>query len=316
MTFRNKDSILNDNLLCIKNEHQFDHRITFQDEGHKYWIDNDDTNLISSTTYIHSFFEEFDCDNIIKKILNKYEHKNDPTYEYYQMTFDEIKGKWEKNRIEASELGTKMHEKIEKFYNGFELELDCPELEQFYQFYEDHEDLEMYRTEWMIFSEELRLTGSIDAVFKNDDGTLTLGDWKRSKEIKFQSFNNKKGKYPFQNILDCNFYHYSLQLNLYRVILEKFYNEKIKDMFLVIMHPNNKDGKYMKIPVKRMEKEGDLLLDFRINQLLKLGYSEEKFKNIELKFRVKDEINYENIDETEEKDVKPLKRLLNFKKIK
>ena len=44
----------------------------------------------------------------------------------------------------------------------------------------------------------------------------------------------------------------------------------------------------MKIPVKRMEKEGDLLIDFRINQLLKLGYSEEKFKNINLNFRLKD----------------------------
>ena len=181
-----------------------------------------------------------------------------------------------------------MHAQIEFFYNGMELELDSPELEQFYQFYQDHEDLEMYRTEWMIFSEELRLTGSIDAVFRNDDGTLTLGDWKRSKEIKFKSFGNKKGKFPFENILDCNFYHYSLQLNLYRVILEKFYNEKIKDMFLVVLHPNNKDGKYMKIPVKRMEKEGDLLIDFRINQLLKLGYSEEKFKNINLNFRLKD----------------------------
>jgi len=317
MTLRTQDSNVNKNLLCVKNKHPFDDRIKFQEEGHKYWIDDDDTDLISATTYIHDFFDEFDEETIIKNILNKFEHKYDKNYKYYKMSYDEIKNLWEKNRIEASEAGTKMHALIEYFYNDIEIEIESPEMEQFLQFYEDHEDLEMYRTEWMIFSEQLRITGSIDAVFRNDDGTLTLGDWKRSKEIKFESFGNKKGKFPFQNILDCNFYHYSLQLNLYRVILEKFYNEKIKEMFLVILHPNNKDDKYMKIPVKRMEKEGDLLLDFRINQLLKLGYSKDRFQDININFRLKDEINYGNIDEiNEEEEIKPLKRLLkkNYKK--
>ena len=33
------------------------------------------------------------------------------------MSYDEIKNLWEKNRIEASEAGTKMHATIEYFYN-------------------------------------------------------------------------------------------------------------------------------------------------------------------------------------------------------
>lgn len=312
MTLRNIDSNLDNNLLCVKNKHPFDSRIKFQEEGHLYWIDDDSTDLISATTFIHKFFDDFDEHKQIKMILNKYQHKNDKTYKYYKMSYDEIKNLWEKNRIEASEAGTKMHATIEYFYNDIEIEIDSPELEQFLQFYEDHENLEMYRTEWMIFSEKLRITGSIDAVFRNEDGTLTLGDWKRSKEIKFESFGNKKGKFPFQNLSDCNYYHYSLQLNLYRVILEKFYNEKIKDMFLVILHPNNENNKYIKIPVKRMEKEGDLLLDFRINQLLELGYPVERFADIDLKYRIKYQkkeiINYDTIEEDIE--IKPLKRLL------
>lgn len=240
------------------NEHRFDFRIKFRDEGHKYWIDGDDKDLISCTTYIHSFFEHFDSDKIIKNILSG-EKYNDPEYKYYKMTYEDIKSQWDNNGKQASGAGTKLHENIEHFYNKLKVENNSEEFKQFLQFYEDHKHLEIYRTEWMIFSDILRITGSIDAVFKNSDGTISLGDWKRSKEIHMNSFGNKCGKFPFQHIEDCNFYHYSLQLNLYRTILEKFYGQKVKDMFLVILHPNNKDNNYLKINVKRMEKEGDFL---------------------------------------------------------
>jgi hypothetical protein len=48
-----------------------------------------------------------------------------------------------------------------------------------------------------------------------------------------------------------------LQLNLYRVILEKYYDLKIKEMFLVVFHPDNKDGKFLKINIPIMVKEGE-----------------------------------------------------------
>jgi nucleoside-diphosphate-sugar epimerase len=37
--------------------------------------------------------------------------------------------------------------------------------------------------EWMIFDEDLKLAGSIDMVYENPDGTLSIYDWKRSKDI-------------------------------------------------------------------------------------------------------------------------------------
>ena len=307
MTLRTKKN--SSDLLSEINSHIFDSRIKFREEDHKYWIDGSDKDLISCTTYIHTFFEEFETDKIIKNILKSKKHK-DPEYKYYNMSYNEIKNQWDTNAKEASSLGTELHANIEYYYNGLEVENDSPEFSQFLDFFEDFKDLEMYRTEWMIFSEILRITGSIDAVFRNNDGTITLGDWKRSKEISFNSFDNKCGKFPFKHLLDCNFYHYSLQLNLYRMILEKFYNEKVSDMFLVIFHPNNKDNKYMKIPIERLEKEGDLLFDFRISQLREKGYSTEIFKDLKLTHKLADcheestelfEEDYENI---------PMKRLL------
>ena len=57
------------------------------------------------------------------------------------------------------------------------------EFQQFLKYQEDYKDLKPYRTEWMIYDEELKLAGSIDMVNENSDGTLQIRDWKRSKQI-------------------------------------------------------------------------------------------------------------------------------------
>ena len=67
------------------NKHPFDRRIKFRDQGHKYWIDGDDTDIISATSYIHQFFQEFNEDKVIKNILNSKDYEN-PDYKYYKMT--------------------------------------------------------------------------------------------------------------------------------------------------------------------------------------------------------------------------------------
>ena len=284
-------------LLSEKNKHPFDERIKFQDEGHRYWIDGNDKDLISSTTYIHTFFNHFDADKVIKGILKSAKYK-DPSYEYYGMSHSEIKNKWETSGKDASGKGTKMHKDIEDFYNGVNIKNDSPEFKYFLDFYKDHKHLKIFRTEWLIFSELLKITGSIDAVYENEDGTLTLGDWKRSKEIKFEGYNNQCGKAPFSNLQDCNYMHYSLQLNLYRNILETFYGKKIKEMFLVVLHPDN--DSYKKIMVNRMEKEGNLLFTYRKKQLATLGY--------EIAFDKKDLEDFNAGDEDEVIPVKPLLR--------
>ena len=294
-------------LLSEINKHPFDSRIRFRDEGHKYWIDDDDKDLISSTTFIHTFFDHFDEDDCVKKILNSPKYK-DSTYEYYNMSEKEIKQQW-KN---AAKLGTEMHKDIEDFYNGIEIKNDTDEFKQFLQFYNDHKHLKMYRTEWLIFSDILKITGSIDATFINEDGTLTLGDWKRSKDIKDESFGGKTGKFPLTHIPDCNYYQYSLQLNLYRTILEKFYNQKIKEMFLVVLHPKNKN-EYKKIMVNKMDKEIQMMLDSRKQELLNKGYSKNNLDKVELKYTLKDADIEEDIIEEE---IKPIKSFLRSKSIK
>ena len=228
--------------------------------------------MVSSTTYIAKFFGKFDEDSVINKILNKHEYENDPSYVYYKMKPDDIKKMWESERNSSSTKGTELHEDIELFYNDEPHYNSSTEFQYFLNFQDDHKnEFNIYRTEFLIFSEILKITGSVDALFINNDGTFTICDWKRTKRIDMESYNEKTINRPFENLMDCNYIKYSLQLNLYRVILEKFYNFKIKDMFLVVCHPNNDN--YLKLHVDRMENEGELLLCMRKHELIQKGYN-------------------------------------------
>lgn len=248
-----------------------DGRVRFQKEGHKYWIDNDGTDLTSVTSFIGTFFDKFDDNKAINSIITNKDYNN-PDYKYYNMKEEEIRDMWKKNSDEASKMGTDLHTDIENFYNDIDVDNNSLEFSYFKKFYDDYKDIyEPYRTEWIIFSDVLKITGCIDMVFKNKDGSLSLCDWKRSKLISYSSFNNKTfGKFPFDKLQDCNYTHYSLQLNLYKTILEKYYNISIKDMFLLILHPVNKS--YIKIDVKDLKKESDYLLHMRKISLEKKGY--------------------------------------------
>ena len=247
--------------LKNKNKCELDKHISFEEGPHIYTIDSD-SNYLSVTSWNHSHFEGFNADKIINKMMNS---KNWSNSKYHGMTKYQIKSKWEKDGIEASEAGTKMHYDIECFYNQIEIDNDSKEFNYFLNFHMDHNNFIPYRTEWMIYDKELRLAGSIDMVFKNkNDGSLMIYDWKRCKEIKKGNRWQSAKTNCISHLEDCNFNHYSLQLNTYKYILEKNYDEKVSEMYLVCLHPINHNNNYLKIKVNDLPGE--------INNLMKLRY--------------------------------------------
>lgn len=124
----------------------------------------------------------------------------------------------------------------------------------FMKFLAAHPLLKCYRTEWMIFDEDVRLAGSIDFVAENEDGTLTIYDWKRCKEIKkTNSFGGSALTECISHLPDTNYWHYALQLNTYKTILERKYGKTIKAMFLVGLHPDLPSYQLLKVPDLRTE---------------------------------------------------------------
>jgi ATP-dependent exoDNAse (exonuclease V) beta subunit len=129
-----------------------------------------------------------------------------------------------------------------------------------------HSHLMPYRTEWMIFDEDVRLAGSIDFVSENEDGTLTIYDWKRSKNIKkTNAFGGFALTYCIAHLPDTNYWHYALQLNTYKAILERKYGKTVKQMFLVGLHPDL--PKYQVYTVPNLANEMTELFALRKAQL-------------------------------------------------
>jgi len=75
-----------------------------------------------------------------------------------------------------------MHYDIECYYNQVPVSNDSIEYTYFRQFLDENPHLLPYRTEWMIYHEDLKIAGSVDMVYRNPDGTLLIYDWKRCKE--------------------------------------------------------------------------------------------------------------------------------------
>ena len=234
--------------------HSRDSDIIFEEKTHVYTIVPDPNSKYTSvTTWVHNQFEKF---NSLKVIDNMRKSKNWKNSKYYGKTTQEILNEWEANRKNAASLGTKLHFDIECFYNGCFNKNLTVEYEYFKNFSNDYKELKPYRTEWMVYDKDNKLAGSIDMLFENENGSLEIYDWKRSKEISKVNSWGKFCKHPkLDHLPDTNFWHYSLQLNIYKFILEKNYNKKVEAMYLVVLHPDNTNKNYLRFKVCDLQKE-------------------------------------------------------------
>ena len=234
------------NYLSTQNPHERDSHITFKEDSHIYTVDGV-SNYVSVTSWNHSHFEAFDSDKIIDRMMKSRKWSES---KYFGKTKDEIKAIWDSSKNSASGEGTKLHYDIECYYNNVENPNDSIEYGYFKRFVEDYKHLKPYRTEWIIWDSETRISGTIDMVFENQDGTLSIYDWKRAKEInKTSGYNKSAITECISHIPDTNYWHYVLQLNTYKYILETKYNKIVKELYLLCLHPNNPNYQRISVPV-------------------------------------------------------------------
>ena len=225
------------------NKHHRDSRIKFFPIPHIYLID-DNPRTISASTVVKKFFPDFDDEYWA-------------AYKAQQQgrTAQELKDEWETNRQQSADLGTQLHLDIEKYFDSDKKikPRNKREFDFFLDFYETHlTDLKLYRTEWRIFDDLIYVAGTADMIFKKEDGTYAIYDWKRSKDIKVHNgFNNGIG--VCSDISDCNFNHYCLQLNIYKKILEDHYAKPVSEMHFVQLHPNFDTYKVFDVPDLRVK---------------------------------------------------------------
>lgn len=225
------------------NAHERDSLIHFNEVEHKYTVN--DKELISVTTLIDKYFPQFDADYWAARKAPR-----------MGITPDELKAQWEANAERARNLGTSMHDKIEKYYLGISSETD-ETFDLFLQFAANH-TLHPYRTEWRIFYEEYGIAGTLDFL-EYKDGVFTIYDWKRSEKLVKNGIVLKDNQWgtsafdPISHIPDTSFYHYALQLSMYRYILEQKYDIHVTASRLGVFHPSNDSYHVVDLPYLKEE---------------------------------------------------------------
>lgn len=228
-------------------------------EIHKYFVDGVPMRL-SVTTLIKQYFEEFNKEAVATKMIANPTFFSDKKYARYwplvkrletEDAIAAIVKSWSENT--AADEGTAMHNTIDEFYAEGKAVADTPELRLWRQYHDDKiaEGYVPFRSEQVVYDEDYSIGGSVDMLWTRPEWLeekpvkVVLADWKRSKQIELRSFYNPKtrqrkmGLELCADIEDCNYQHYSLQLNIYRYLLEKHYNLKIVKSELVVLYPDN-----------------------------------------------------------------------------
>lgn len=269
--------------------------VAFNNEEHCYWNVNDNEKYISVTTLIHRFTQPFDKEfwsayKALEKLLSKdswtiekksllntkkFDRSILDLYNISENDFNKVQQSilddWDNENRKSCERGTKIHEELENsFYRNadnislqkfgiggkFECKKDYPELDLEYGVY----------PEYLIYRESddgiLRVAGQVDLIVKSGN-EITIIDHKTNKKIDQKSGfdtstrSNAKMKYPLNNLMDCNFYHYTMQLSTYAWMLQKINpNFVIKDLILNHYDHNGNNTlyhcDYLKDEVERM----------------------------------------------------------------
>ena len=179
----------------------------------------------------------------------------------------------------ARDAGTRLHAYIEAYYNGHRspltplLKFEDPAYAQFHQYQDewvrDH-DLVPFRTELNLYWDLFDLAGQADMIWQRrsdrDAGRkiLIVHDWKRSKEIKYRG--RGRGRPPCAHMPDCNYSHYSLQLNIYSWFIEQCSEYTVDECALVVFHPTQ--STYAIHPVPMMRELAAQLMAQRLQEVM------------------------------------------------
>ena len=204
--------------------------VTFNDADHSYWYKG--KRLTSATTKKAEVKEPFHREYWLKyKTLEKtdgvviqptgypYFKINGVTKHYKNVKVDtsDLATQWEDKKNKGLARGTAIHKYLEdawqrKYFTRRSKLLDS--------IIEDHDHLIPISLE-QIVSDFKYHGGQVDGIFYDTlTDEIVMIDYKSDRELKFKNKYYTKMKAPFKHLDDCNFNGYTIQLNMYRYMLE------------------------------------------------------------------------------------------------
>lgn len=244
--------------------------ITYYDTPHKYYLGDDE--LISVTTLIHKYQDDFDEEYWSNYKANEY---NIPQWK--------VKRAWNFINRKGTMKGSIIHDYAEnailnkvfeypeqQIYNEFGFDPIYPEyiitkkhVDNFLRLSKDK--LIPIKTELVVYDKESKVAGMVDLLFYNvRENELQIWDHKTNKKL--SKNNPKKQLLGSLSVLDdCDLETYSIQMSLYKRIIEKNTSLKLGKSYLAWYSHNNSNFEIIK--TNDRDYFADQLINERINSL-------------------------------------------------
>lgn len=223
--------------------------IKYYDEEHKYFVDGRE--LMSATTFIGKFKPKFETE----KLAEQYAAKRG-------LNVNDVIADWDYKRDFSTVKGSAVHLFAENYWNNKVFPYDgsiplkkfgvdqvkekydkC--VQYFMNFYNDaKQNLVPVKMELVVGDIDYGIAGMVDCLFFNKKSNmLEIYDYKTNKDIKLKNDFGQRFGTPISHLDVCEINTYSLQLGLYKHIIEKNTNLKIGNTYLVWLNESNKNYK-------------------------------------------------------------------------
>lgn len=220
-----------------------DNKFAFFEDTHVYRYEG--TKYDSVTTFLKTFKVPFDREYWSKRKAQE-----------AGVDVSIVLNEWQNKANVANELGTRVHKFIEDFWSGLDPEIPAFDPGDEYS-KRVHKFLDLYnrklhvfvplKSELRIFCRKWRLAGTIDQPLlfwdeKRQKVFLVIGDWKTNGDFKHD--DHPKGRYkkllrPFSHLWENQHNEYSIQISLYRLMLEEELGIETESGFLCHIGPDS-----------------------------------------------------------------------------
>lgn len=225
--------------------------VLFNEADHTYTIKG--KKCTSVTQAISLFKKPFDTQIIAGKYAKK-----------HGLNVQDVIDDWEGIKNESTSRGSELHKYAEMKFLSKQYIPDKKAYalcEMFDVFYNDvKERLIPVKLEFVVGDEEFLIGGMLDKLFYNTTANaLQIWDYKTNKEISKTSKYKNRLIGSLSHLEECEFNIYSLQLSIYKLIIERNTNLKLGNSYLVWI--NDVNDKYKVIGTEYMEREAMVILN-------------------------------------------------------
>lgn len=227
--------------------------IVFNELAHSYHYNG--VKCTSVTQLISNYKKKFETEII----ASKYALKNG-------LSIDEVLTDWDLKRDTANARGTELHKYAElkfacKEYDVSEEQLSTDLKSKIDSFYEMSKGrLIPVASELIVGDSDKSLCGMIDQIFYNVKAKeFQIWDYKTNKEINTHSKYKNKMINGLEHLQECEFNTYSLQLAIYKRIIERNTNIRLGSSYICWINECNETYKTFKM--NDMTNEVNLIFD-------------------------------------------------------